>query len=388
LLSCAFLIGAPINAQNSPTIQQLSEVWTKIGPSATGAKKTPADPAAIKNLIRMADSTIKAHPDLAAAYLIRADALLHLSPVNASAVMQDLSKVNQLTPNNGHAFFLRGILYHSLGRNADALKDWRRAALELKQGPAAASLGEYYEGNREYKQALPWFDLAIKLEPEAPRSYFLSGVCHDTLLEPARAVDDYSKAIALYSKMDRASQLDQLPYLYHQRAVSYATQEKYEKAIADLDSEIALRPTVFAEYRLRAKLYGITGNYKRAIENLTIFIDKDSEPAHAMIERAAMYRKLHQFDAAIKDCAAAIKLIPQEPEAYQLRGECYADQKHFSAALADMDTASKRESMSTHALAKKAQIQEMMADKAGAAKTRAEIKDLEDDLKPGKTLGR
>jgi tetratricopeptide (TPR) repeat protein len=58
---------------------------------------------------------------------------------------------------------------------------------------------------------------------------------------------------------------------------------------------------------------------------------------HALVTRAEAYRRMEQYDLAIKDCDEAIRLDPASAEAFDCRGNVFVSDRKFERALDDFD---------------------------------------------------
>jgi tetratricopeptide (TPR) repeat protein len=69
-----------------------------------------------------------------------------------------------------------------------------------------------------------------------------------------------------------------------------------------------------------------------SIQDYNQAIKLNPENADAFINRGNTYTKLKQFEKAIQDYNQAIKLNPKHPDAFINRGNTYTDLKQFEKA--------------------------------------------------------
>ena len=83
----------------------------------------------------------------------------------------------------------------------------------------------------------------------------------------------------------------------------------------------------------RSGYYYLQGDFERAVQYYTQDIEREpQQPAH-YLARAACYLNILQKERAVPDVERALKLNPNSALALQLRGEMYAMDKNFDAAL-------------------------------------------------------
>ncbi len=83
----------------------------------------------------------------------------------------------------------------------------------------------------------------------------------------------------------------------------------------------------------RGGYYFLLGDYERAIQYYAREIDKDPQQPSHYLARAACLLNILQTERAKADVERALKLAPQNPLALELRGEIFALEKDYVAAL-------------------------------------------------------
>jgi len=147
------------------------------------------------------------------------------------------------------------------------------------------------------------------------------------------------------------------------RGIMFAMRGEYELAVMDFDEAIRLNPDMAAAYILRARaIYAsvsrvdsveknfsglttvvsdrkISGEqariYDRAIDDINRAIRLDPNDADAYLLRGAMYYNKGDNDRTIADCTEAIRLDPNFARAYVSRGLTYARKGDYDRAIAD-----------------------------------------------------
>jgi len=147
------------------------------------------------------------------------------------------------------------------------------------------------------------------------------------------------------------------------RGIMFAMRGEYDMAIKDFDEAIRLKPDMAAAYMLRARaLYasvsqvtGVGENfsgiitkatggrvseeqaqiYDRAIGDYTQAIRLEPNNAQAYLGRGIAYSNKGDFDRAIADNNEAIRLDPNYADAYYNRGTTYSNKNDYDRAIAD-----------------------------------------------------
>ncbi len=125
----------------------------------------------------------------------------------------------------------------------------------------------------------------------------------------------------------------------YQSGNAYLDRGAYDRAIADYDKAIQLKPDYAEAYSSRGAAYYYKGDYDRAIANYDQAIQLKPDYAEAYSNRGAAYRGQGNYDRALADYDKAIQLKPDYAKAYANRGDAYTNQGAYDRALADCDKA-------------------------------------------------
>ncbi len=110
---------------------------------------------------------------------------------------------------------------------------------------------------------------------------------------------------------------------------------QYQRAIADCNEAIRLKPDFAVAYYNRGMAYDNLGQYQRAIADYNEVIRLNSDYANAYHNRGVAYAKLNQYKLAIEDFNEVITLQPDLPMAYQSRGFVYFNQGDIDLGCQD-----------------------------------------------------
>lgn len=214
--------------------------------------------------------------------------------------------------------------------------------------------GKAYDKRDEEKNALADFSKAIDLQPKfAKASLWKAAVEHSADFDEDRfiaAIDailqvnpDFTggrvfKGWALYRKGDKASAKaefdiaikllasqfvgEKTAELLNERGDAFRGKEEYERAIADYNEALRLKPDFDEAYIKLGNAYFQKEDYDHALSAFTDAIGVQPDYVDAYASRAAAYRKKQAWDKAIADYDAAISRNPAGAVLYDYRGAC------------------------------------------------------------------
>jgi tetratricopeptide (TPR) repeat protein len=123
------------------------------------------------------------------------------------------------------------------------------------------------------------------------------------------------------------------------RARAYNTLGRYDDALADCNSAIAIEPDNKTGYVVRSSVYHKKGDEQKAIQDLTKVIKLQPKNAMAYNNRAWEYVTLGNYQSALSDVDTAIKMDRTESTFYDTRGVAYCLSDKPEQALKDLNQA-------------------------------------------------
>jgi tetratricopeptide (TPR) repeat protein len=152
---------------------------------------------------------------------------------------------------------------------------------------------------------------------------------------------EVDEAVRLYSRAIDAGTLSDanLSALYYNRSLIYVNKGQYQRAVADCDAAIRLRPSYAEALANRAVAHVGSGQLDLAIPDLDAAIRLKPDYGYAYAQRGVAYARKNNFDHAIVDYTEAIRLRPDIPDIYVERGVAYTNLAQFDRALADYGAA-------------------------------------------------
>ena len=209
-------------------------------------------------------------------------------------------------------------------------------------------------------KAIADFSEVIRLTPQEPDAYRDRGVARMSSQDFDGAIADFNEAIRLDPK-DSST--------FVSRAAAWLSKKQDDKAMADFDEAIRLDPKNADAYLLRASVRGQKGEFDQAIADFTPdhqarspgpagvrgarhglaaqegIRSRDRRLQRGHPPRPEERRRLHRPRAHLARSTAGRQghrrprpghqLDPQNPDAYGVRGDAWADKKDFDKAIAD-----------------------------------------------------
>ncbi len=195
------------------------------------------------------------------------------------------------------------------------------------QDRAYAMLGEGIADNETMRLA----NMAIKLGPNEPESYFLRARISYFQGEPMAAMADMKKVFSLKEKNVSA-------YEHYWRGLVYSTMDAYENALQDFDHAIRMESSEPSYYIDRALVLAAIGNNSKALQDVNEAMkleNQGDDHSYLLLVRASLLNDMEQYTQAITDCESVLFLQPDNALAYCMRGYAYSGLNHKLKAQAD-----------------------------------------------------
>jgi tetratricopeptide (TPR) repeat protein len=274
-----------------------------------------------------------------------------------------LSRDNNFTPEQVHFLSSTCQVWADSGRQIEARAIMQRV-LKSKNADALAhcTMGVTYlnetDDNSELVLGRKYINEAIRLDPNFSQAYFRLAVVE-------QRSDHFPEALRL---LDKALSLKD-PYLpsWSTKAVILSSQGRFAEAYKAACQAEKLMPNDYDAVTIKAgvlvqigKPYEAAMLYKHVYETL----HQSDYILHQLINCLA---ESHHYEEALAELKTLITLTPNDSDTYRLRADIYRKMKNYDAALKDMNRAVDLEPSST-AFKERAKIFELMGkpDKARA----------------------
>lgn len=227
----------------------------------------------------------------------------------------------------------------------DAISLWSDIIEKCENVPPVAynNRGETYRTMRHPGKAIDDFTKAIAIDTNYSSAYLNRGTIYHELGNSDKAIKDYHKALKADPNLRQAynnlgnlylnmgylnlaisnynSALTIMPNFsepYNGRALAYARSGFPDKAISDYSSSITFNPYHDKAYSNRGLIYQSLGNHKNAVSDFTMAIKNNPYFAEAYHHLAVSLFQLGKYDDAINNMNKAKKLgLPLDPIAYR-----------------------------------------------------------------------
>jgi tetratricopeptide (TPR) repeat protein len=291
-----------------------------------------------KRLAEALDQAIEAagddRPLLAKALGFRAD--ISKDPKKKQA---DLDRAVELAPQEASVLFARALLLADQGESQQALDDLRKVVeLEPRSPAALQALALVLAKLKKYDEAMIALDKLREIDPNSVFPYVQQARIHVLQANFQAALHDLDQAVSHDSSnvevlLLRAEMLHELkqkdkaradvesvlairpghPGAIRMRAVFLATEGKVDQAILqleDLRAKGAKDPTTL---NTLAMLYAMGKHNRPAIEAFTALLAQQPNNAAALRNRGDLYLGIGKHAEAVADFNEAVKLEPKEP---------------------------------------------------------------------------
>lgn len=179
-----------------------------------------------------------------------------------------------------------------------------------------------------------------------PHLPFLYGYIYCDQARVLSSEKRFHEAAALYSK---AIAFGDCWYFYKERASVYHFYlQEPDKALADIEHSIFLRPTMDESYQLRSKIHFQKEDFISALDDLKTALILNPASSETLRWRKLAGRNLlnkghkvfqEDLNQAIEQYKLSLMFNSQDPEAYYWRGVAYSRLSRLDLALADLEKA-------------------------------------------------
>jgi tetratricopeptide (TPR) repeat protein len=221
---------------------------------------------------------------------------------------------------------------HSAGKSPDAPASAPEDAARANKPPISMAAKEAYGRasqllhDLKFTEALPYYDAAIKANPEYVNAYVGRA-------DALRRLGKYEQSVADCNTVMQINSSD--PRGHNCRGVAYVHMSRFAEAIQDFDEAIRLNPSFGVAYIGRGDAFSGLRQYHQAVEDFSEAIQRRPKDGEVFLRRAGAYSSLGAYKKAIQDYDETINLMPRNMRAFN--GRAAAEEALGNKAAADAD---------------------------------------------------
>ncbi|MFP4459675.1 MAG: tetratricopeptide repeat protein [Candidatus Zixiibacteriota bacterium] len=284
-------------------------------------------------------------------------AKVYIQQKNFEDALVQLQQASEKYPGNANAHYLLGQVYAELdsfeqmneafdktlavdSSYAEEIKDWRQST-----AADAFNRGVKYSKREQWEDALEWYELSTKINPDNSNFWKNLGYTYTKLDQPDKAIETYKKAlehdptdlpIALETarfylsteKPENARKAIEVleniqehypdsAHVYIQLGEAYSVAEQQDKAIATLEKAQQLDPdNALLAFRLGAEFYDIE-NYDKAADNFGKYIEENEQDTSGYFNLMIALSNAKRFEDGIKIGKIMTEKFPGFPAGWE-----------------------------------------------------------------------
>ncbi len=260
------------------------------------------------------------------AFEFQAEALLEFKQwKEADAAVKEALRLN---PQSGDAHFIQGRIFQKTKNYEKAIESFS-TSIEIENNYLCLlrrSACHLELGNR--KEAIEDSTNALRSGPNDASCCKQAGILFAALDAPELAAQAFNQCLAITPRDSDALK---------ERAFVLTKLGRVDDAIADLTKAIQLHPQADL-YLSRGKLWLKKEEYKKAVADLTAYLDQNPNAINALRDRALCYFIVGKTQQAFSDLDKVIFLAPVAGDYYN-RAMFFMEKKQYASAIADLDEA-------------------------------------------------
>ncbi len=211
-------------------------------------------------------------------------------------------------------------------------EEWQKAKIEnwLESEEGLYNSGIYFVISGDYEKAIPYFQKAVKKNPNNAESHFMMGYCYDELQRYNEAIDEYKQAIRIKPNYAEA---------HHNLGFAYGILGRHNEAIAEFKEAIRIKPDLADAHNSLGFAYGRLGRHNEAIGEFKEAIRIKPDYADAHYNLGVVYGELGKYNEAIDEYKQAIRIKPDHANAHHNLGFAYASLGRHNEAIGEFKEA-------------------------------------------------
>ena len=300
---------------------------------------------------------------------------------NLDEAERDFRRVLEIDPQAGAAYANLGVVYMRRKQWAKALRELKKAQTLMPQvAGVRLNIGLAYYRQNEFLQAIPEFEAVVRAQPDAQQARYLLGQCYffgdrwaDAVatLEPLweqesgnlqylymlsnaayragrKELDEragtqllkvggdspeyqlivgeyylnrqeYDAAMKQFEAAARGNPT--LPFVHFYMGRVYMGKQEYVQARSEFLKDAVIEPDVGLNYEEIGNSYWLTQDDVTAEKNYRAALRRDPRRVNSMLGLAKIYQRRQNYEAALAEADAALKVDPERTDAHYVRGQ-------------------------------------------------------------------
>ncbi|MBN1252954.1 MAG: tetratricopeptide repeat protein [Bacteroidales bacterium] len=288
-----------------------------------------------KKAQKVVDYALKMHPLAFSIMIKQAQLFIRLSqPIKALKLLKKLTKIES---TNSNLFFLKGVVFCSLGDIKNALNDFNHSlsvTYELKEDLLYNIAVALQEVGR-YEFAVDYFLQAYKIDKEDITVIYELAFCYEKLDKDNLSINFYKEYLNKHPFSELA---------WFNIGTVYNKVEDYSLAIEAFDYAIAIDDEYALAYFNKAESLAFNEQFEESIEVFNEFLEISPDNAVAIFHIGESYAKLKNNEKALEFFDKAIELDNKFADAYYAKSYILYENKNFLDALHSIKKAIKLDS--------------------------------------------
>lgn len=243
---------------------------------------------------------------------------------DSRAALKDVETSILYDPEYCDAYNLKGLIYTDIEESDSAMMAFEMAIeCDSSSSRYLFNMGYLHYSDREYKQAIERFYMALEKGYEDKNIYSYIGNSYDAAGYYDEAIDAHSKYIAAY----------ETDYVgFYNRGLAYYHQENYKRAILDFERAAAEDDRDSDIYFKLAQCHDNSGAADEARSFYDKAIEMNPDNAEYYDARAALFAKNGDYKQAIDDSKKSLQLYPNDCNVYMSMSVWYKELGEIESA--------------------------------------------------------
>ena len=284
---------------------------------------------------------------------------------NYEEALDSFDQALQFKPNDHEAWYNRGIVLNSLGRNEEAINSFDQfLAIKPDDHQAYHARGFVLDSLDRYEEAINSFDKSINIKPDQREIWNSRGITlfklerseealasFDRALEiqPENHKTWYSRGLLLYvlgrdeeaiASYDRALQFKPDDHeAWDGRGIALRKSGRHEEALASFDRALQIKPDDHQAWYNRGFAVGNLGRYEEAIASYDQALQIKPDKHEAWSNRGIALGNLGRYEEAIASYDQALQFKPDYHQIWYIRGIALSVLERYKEAIASFDRA-------------------------------------------------